>query len=203
MHLRKAYREMLWENLMLLIYSLVSKIRKSSWKHAMNGNDARVENVDGAFVEHHKPTLISRPEVASSNVLEHRSIVAEPAEKDGPPLGSWSTLPGYLMESFVLYGASAFPGAVFPIETFRVDRNISQLGGVSLSYGSKTIVAYARWSWKECWNLIATAWAHWRREREIKKAVVALEGFDDLTLRQMGICHRSQIEPTIRYCRDC
>ena len=45
---------------MLLIYSLVSKIRKSNWKHAMGGDDARVENVDGAFVELHKPALISR-----------------------------------------------------------------------------------------------------------------------------------------------
>ena len=42
---------------MLLIYSLVSKIRKSNcksnWKYAMSGDDARVENVDGAFVERH------------------------------------------------------------------------------------------------------------------------------------------------------
>jgi len=196
---------------MLLIYSLVSKIRKSncknncrnSWKHAMSGDDARVENVDGAFVELHKPALISRPGVASSDVRERRSIVTEQAEKDGPPLGSWSALPGYLMESFVLYGASVHPGAVFPFETFRVDHCISQLGRVSPSYASEAAGAYARWLLKACWNLIATPWARWRREREIEKAVVALEGFDDLTLRRMGICHRSHIEQTVRYCREC
>lgn len=173
---------------MLLIYSLVSKIRKSNcksnWKHALSGDGARVENVDGAFVERHKPALM-------------------PAEKDGPPLGSWSALPGYLMESFVLYGASVHPGAVFPIETFRVDHSISQFGRVSPSYASEAAGAYARWLLKQCWNLISTPWARWRREREIKKAVVALEGFDDLTLRRMGICHRSHIEQTVRYCREC
>jgi hypothetical protein len=188
---------------MLLIYSLVSNIRKSNWKHARSGDDARVENVDGAFVERHNPALISRPGVASSNVRERRSIVTDPAEKDGPPLGSWSALPGYLMESFVLYGASVHPGSVFPFETFRVDHSISQPGRVSPSYGSEAADACARWLLKQCWNLISSPWAHWRREREIKKAVVALEGFDDLTLRRMGICHRSHIERTVRYCREC
>jgi hypothetical protein len=192
---------------MLLIYSLVSKIRKSNcksnWKHALSGDDARVENVGGAFVERHKPAPISCSGVASSNVRERRSIVTGPAEKDGPPLGSWSALPGYLMESFVLYGASVHPGAVFPIETFRVDHSISQFGRVSPSYASEAAGAYARWLLKACWNLIATPWARWRREREIEKAVVALEGFDDLTLRRMGICHRSHIEQTVRYCREC
>jgi uncharacterized protein YjiS (DUF1127 family) len=40
-------------------------------------------------------------------------------------------------------------------------------------------------------------------EREIKKAVTALAEFDDRTLRDMGIPHRSQIEQVVRYCRDC
>ena len=40
-------------------------------------------------------------------------------------------------------------------------------------------------------------------EREIKKAVTALGEFDDRTLRDMGIPHRSQIEQVVRYCRDC
>ena len=40
-------------------------------------------------------------------------------------------------------------------------------------------------------------------EREIKKAVTALREFDDRTLRDMGIPHRSQIEQVVRYCRDC
>jgi hypothetical protein len=62
---------------MLLIYSLVSKIRNGNRQHTMSGDDARVENVDGAFVEHQRPALIFRSGVASSNVRERRSIVCD------------------------------------------------------------------------------------------------------------------------------
>jgi uncharacterized protein YjiS (DUF1127 family) len=52
------------------------------------------------------------------------------------------------------------------------------------------------------WRAIASPWAKWRREREIKKAVTALAEFDDRTLRDMGIPHRSRIEQIVRYGRD-
>jgi hypothetical protein len=42
-----------------------------------------------------------------------------------------------------------------------------------------------------------------KREREIGKAVAALERLDDRTLFGLGICHRSHIELTVRYCHDC
>jgi len=41
------------------------------------------------------------------------------------------------------------------------------------------------------------------REREIRKAVAALERLDDRTLLGLGIRHRSHIEQTVRYCHDC
>jgi hypothetical protein len=41
------------------------------------------------------------------------------------------------------------------------------------------------------------------REREIRKAVTALERLDDGTLHGLGIRHRSHIEPTVRFCHDC
>jgi len=53
------------------------------------------------------------------------------------------------------------------------------------------------------WSAAADRWAQWRREREIKRAVAALEKFDDQTLRDIGIPDRSEIERVIRYCRDC
>ena len=53
------------------------------------------------------------------------------------------------------------------------------------------------------YDTAAALWAHWRREREIKKAVVALAQFDDRTLRDMGIASRSEIEHVVRYCHDC
>jgi uncharacterized protein YjiS (DUF1127 family) len=48
-----------------------------------------------------------------------------------------------------------------------------------------------------------TLWDHWRREREIKKAVAALAQFDERTLRDMGISSRSEIEQAVRFCHDC
>jgi uncharacterized protein YjiS (DUF1127 family) len=59
-----------------------------------------------------------------------------------------------------------------------------------------------RRSARRFWNLIAGVRAHWRREREIKKAVYALAEFDDRTLRDMGIRDRCQIERTVRQGRD-
>ncbi|HWL74531.1 MAG TPA: DUF1127 domain-containing protein, partial [Burkholderiaceae bacterium] len=53
------------------------------------------------------------------------------------------------------------------------------------------------------YDTAAALWAHWRREREIKKAVVALAQFDDRSLRDMGIASRSEIEQVVRYCHDC
>ena len=53
------------------------------------------------------------------------------------------------------------------------------------------------------WRAIASRWAHWRRQREIKKAIAALTKLDDGTLRDIGIPHRSQIERVVRYGRDC
>jgi uncharacterized protein YjiS (DUF1127 family) len=50
---------------------------------------------------------------------------------------------------------------------------------------------------------IASQWAHWDRERDIKKTVAALADLDDRTLGDIGIPHRSQIEQVVRYCLDC
>ncbi len=52
------------------------------------------------------------------------------------------------------------------------------------------------------WRAIASRWAKWRREREIKEAVAALAEFDDRTLRDIGILDRSRIEQAARYGRD-
>ena len=52
------------------------------------------------------------------------------------------------------------------------------------------------------WRGIAGWWAEWRREREIKKAVAELTGYDDRVLRDMGFLERSQIEQIVRNGRD-
>jgi uncharacterized protein YjiS (DUF1127 family) len=46
-------------------------------------------------------------------------------------------------------------------------------------------------------------WAHWKNEREVRRAVRALAELDDETLREMGIQDRSQVEFTVRFCREC
>jgi uncharacterized protein YjiS (DUF1127 family) len=53
------------------------------------------------------------------------------------------------------------------------------------------------------WAAIASRWVHWRREREIKRAVAVLVEFDDRTLRDIGIRCRTGIEQVVRYGRDC
>ena len=106
------------------------------------------------------------------------------------------------------------PNSANPRETvarFKHDMNRNASGETKLSSVDAGLLEFdgvtslggvrrgARWS---C-NLITGLWTYWRREREIKRAVYALERFDDRTLRDMGIHHRSQIEQTVRYCRDC
>ena len=58
-----------------------------------------------------------------------------------------------------------------------------------------------RWLTSPC-STVANRWMQWRREREIKKAVATLLALDDLTLRDIGIPHRSEIEQVVRYCFD-
>ena len=48
------------------------------------------------------------------------------------------------------------------------------------------------------WRAIASRLAKWRRQREVNKAVATLAQYDDRTLRDMGILHRSQIEQMVR-----
>ncbi len=46
-------------------------------------------------------------------------------------------------------------------------------------------------------------WTRRKSEREVKRAVRALAEFDDQTLLEMGIGDRSQVEFTVRFCREC
>jgi uncharacterized protein YjiS (DUF1127 family) len=82
----------------------------------------------------------------------------------------------------------------------------SENTGLAGFYGSPSFdtdrANHRNWLTKP-WTAIASLWAHWHREREIKKAVAGLAEFDDGTLRDIGIPHRSQIEQVVRYCRDC
>jgi uncharacterized protein YjiS (DUF1127 family) len=52
-------------------------------------------------------------------------------------------------------------------------------------------------------TVLAAPWDYWKNEREIQKATRALAEFNDHTLRDLGIPDRSQIEFTVRFCREC
>lgn len=92
-------------------HAFASRTRPGSWRCHVRGHDVPIEHIDGALTANRKLTR----------------VVAEPAEKaDGSPLVSWSAVFAALMEGFVLYGASVHPNALFPIERFPVNHNVSQ-----------------------------------------------------------------------------
>jgi uncharacterized protein YjiS (DUF1127 family) len=76
--------------------------------------------------------------------------------------------------------------------------------GIAKFYGSASFDA--DWSsphiWRKARAAVANRWARWRRERQVKKAVATLAEFDDRTLRDIGIPHRSQIEHAARCGRN-
>ena len=150
------------------------------------------------------------------------------AGADSAPISLWWSVLASFAEGFGAYSLALYPTADFPVQAILAarqeslphhggrepiattreraagllseNRNIIQLGG------SPALDARPPWH-RNLLALIcdggAALWAHWRREREIKRAVAALEEFDDRTLRDIGIASRSEIEQIVRYCHDC
>jgi len=78
---------------------------------AFNGGDVPIEDIDGVVAARRRPALVP-------------SIGPESArEADHPPVSSWSVVFAYLMEGFVLYGASLHPNG-FPVELPRIEDNV-------------------------------------------------------------------------------
>jgi uncharacterized protein YjiS (DUF1127 family) len=131
------------------------------------------------------------------------------------------------MEGFAAYGASLYP-TVASVEATQTaakarkprspvrgmtsteyehhiypqfeNSNVVELGRVEALDGGRL----SHWNWlTSSLESVVTLWTHWRRERQIRKAVAALAELDDRTLRDIGISHRSQIDQAVRYCRDC
>ncbi|WP_426526620.1 DUF1127 domain-containing protein [Bradyrhizobium sp. McL0615] len=136
----------------------------------------------------------------------------------------WSVLAAFT-EGFGAYGAALYPCADFPVQAILVASRESlqhprsrestssrrepegDLLSADIRFGGGSGRG-ARLPWHR--NLLASIYdtaaalrANWRREREIKRAVVALAQFDERTLRDMGIASRSEIEQVVRYCHDC
>lgn len=181
-----------------------------------------------------KLELVSRSDFVDSSAWEILPNAADAvAEADRSSESSWSTAFTWIMESFLLYGASLHPNSAFPIALLPAERDIPQPAEVSPSRGFSSVGLHAessgrtaaragqgagrnifgaggvaaadvvRRSARQPRQFIADVWTNWCREREIRRAVSALEQFDDRTLRDMGIPSRSRIEHAVRYCRDC
>ncbi|MBW7975111.1 DUF1127 domain-containing protein [Bradyrhizobium sp. BR 10289] len=159
-------------------------------------------------------------------------IGSQPARPDAEPERSadsfwWELLFG-MMEGFALYGAALHPTAAMPVHAILAatrDRqgqlDVSELPEpVQDNAGAKAgcngnVVELdrlqlreaqpaRRWNWlRAVGETVAALSAQLRREREIGRAVAALQELDDRTLRDLGIACRSEIEWTVRYCRDC
>jgi uncharacterized protein YjiS (DUF1127 family) len=128
-------------------------------------------------------------------------------------------------EGFGAYGLALYPTADIPLQAILVARKETlqrpgsrepaatghahgaDLPSENIRFGSvSTLDASSPWYRNlpaSIYDSAAAFWAHWRREREIRKAVVALAQFDDRSLRDMGIAGRSEIEQVVRYCHDC
>ncbi len=138
-------------------------------------------------------------------------------QADGRKTAIWSLVCDYLIESFALYATSIHPVALFPIEPLPNQRETppSGPGFTSGRRGLLTLVSTTELPdtasprpEPKIRPAMPAACAigsagDTRHEQEIAKAVAALAELDDQTLHELGIPDRSQIERTVRYCRDC
>ncbi len=139
------------------------------------------------------------------------------AVADCQKTGFWSLVFNYLIEGFALYGASLHPTAFFPVEMHPDERKVPTPREISLrkwrtpKYLISPTASQGTASpgfdhnpdqTTPAGSALASA-DQSLRERQIQKAVAAMVKLDDLTLRNLGIPHRSYIEQTVRYCHDC
>jgi uncharacterized protein YjiS (DUF1127 family) len=165
----------------------------------------------------------ARPDSSESSPAAISTIARE---SYAPPSLLWSVLASFA-EGFGAYGVALYPTGDIPVQAILLarreslqhpgSRELTATGrerehetdllpeDIRLGSGS-TLDARSPWHRNllaSIYDTAAALWAHWRREREIKRAVVALAQFDDRTLRDMGIISRSEIERVVRYCHDC
>jgi uncharacterized protein YjiS (DUF1127 family) len=200
---------------------------------AANVNDARLEVIDNWASADNMLIWAQRSHLTktSPDLVPSITPTAEPGNTS-----LWSSLLSSIRESIVervaLYGASTHPagfladsyfGTEEPIKTANEDSSetcyapsvASAPAPSGRRWHSAFVVAPQR---RSMWggssrNPVATLWAQWRRERDIRNAVAALEQCDDRVLRDMGIPqHQKRNQPPggcpdradieIR-CRDC
>ncbi|MGY8708662.1 DUF1127 domain-containing protein [Bradyrhizobium sp. 18BD] len=157
------------------------------------------------------------------NVADTASRPAPPDAEPAQDAGTfWWALLFSLMEGFALYGAALHPTAVMPVHAILAARKDLELepdaaepvqSSAAVRHGNVVKLDRVgpsgarperRWHWLRAVGESVAALVVWlRREREIRRAVAALQELDDRTLRDLGIRGRAEIEWTVRYCHDC
>jgi uncharacterized protein YjiS (DUF1127 family) len=180
----------------------LERAKTSATRHGVSRQALRLASYDRRAVAAEESRYTSRSEVSTTT---------------GPDV-FWSALFWSALEGFALYGA-ALHGIVTtrdaapageaqqpPTPPWRERRQSIALVPAAIDHdGTRVVVsdqAVRPARLTAAWRVIADQWAKWRREREISRAVEALRQFDDRTLRDMGIPHRSVIDQTVRYGRD-
>ena len=156
--------------------------------------------------------LVQHSTQSASRVVGRQEVSGNDA--DGRKTAFWSSVLDYVIESFALYAASIHPVALFPVEprpdmahsgqVFRPGRRglltlVSTTASPDISSRRPEPATGPAPPAGCAIDLVGAT----QREVEIENAVAALAEFDDRTLRDLGIPHRSLIERTVRYCHDC
>jgi uncharacterized protein YjiS (DUF1127 family) len=210
----------LWEHLMLNSSGSLNGVAR---RYGVPSRELRVALRDNSSTPHENGAWAPRLDLA--DVKSPPVIMPTMTRAEGQKTAPWSSLFTSFIEGFALYGASygcygALLNAIATssVESCPTEASAPQPEGISLcerrefislvspaaSPGATAPKRETSHNWlARPWRAITSRWAHWRRQREIKKAVAALTKLDDGTLRDIGIPHRSQIEQVVRYCRDC
>lgn len=162
----------------------------------------------------------ARPSLPESGPAPTAAI----AGNDDAPTSLWWSVLASFAEGFGAYSVALYPTADFPVQAILVprkeplqhpgsrelaatDERETDLLTQNIQLGSGSTLDEQLPRHRNLLALIydagAALWAHWRREREIKRAVEALAQFDDRTLRDIGISSRAEIEQVVRFCHDC
>ena len=114
------------------------------------------------------------------------AVIASITEADRGKPAFWLSVVDFFVEGLAACGTSLHPVMFFMEQPVSLDLERGTARRTPAGYGVTSADDSSR-----------------KREREIGKAVAALEKLDDRTLHGLGIRHRSHIEQTVRYCHDC
>jgi hypothetical protein len=114
------------------------------------------------------------------------ALIASITEADRGKPAFWSSVVDFFVEGLAACGTSLHPVIFFMEQPVSLDLERGAVRRTPAGYGVTSADDGSS-----------------KREREIGKAVAALERLDDQTLHGLGIRHRSHIEQTVRYCHDC